>query len=83
MPPHSSREQKVGVGGWDCYESLRVVFGGAEQNFARIVIDTADNRAVTATVVGGYFLAWWPSDAEATEVHAFDAEGELVLSVKM
>ncbi len=79
----SSRTERLSLDSSDSYDSLRVVFGRAEQHFARIVIDTADNRAVTATVVGGYFLAWWPSDAEATKVHAYDAEGELVHSVKI
>jgi hypothetical protein len=40
-----------------------------------VEVHTADDRTVTATTSGGYFLAWWPSTAAADAVNALGPNG--------
>ncbi len=65
------------------YSPPRVVFGRAEQRLDRIEIVTTDNKTVTASIGQGYFLAWWPSNANASEVRAFDAAGNIVDGIEL
>ncbi|MEO7664553.1 MAG: hypothetical protein ABIV26_05450, partial [Candidatus Limnocylindrales bacterium] len=49
---------------------------------ARVVVEVADGRIVTASVGGGYWLAWWPDDVRAKVVTAFDSAGAEILVVE-
>ncbi|MDQ3689988.1 MAG: hypothetical protein M3406_08150 [Chloroflexota bacterium] len=40
-----------------------------------------DGLVVVATVKDGFFLAWWPGPAEASEVRAYDASGHLLATM--
>lgn len=52
-------------------DPLRAIFGRVRIG-SQVVVQTADGRQVTASVSDGqavsYFLAWWPSHADATGV---------------
>jgi len=41
----------------------------------RVVILRDDGRTVEATVQDGFYAAWWPADAQAVRVTAYDGEG--------
>jgi hypothetical protein len=44
-----------------------------------VTIALADGRTVIASVGGGYWLAWWPGDVDATSVTGLDAAGQAVV----
>lgn len=54
---------------------LRSVIGQAAPEVASVIIEREDGETVTATVQGGYFLAWWPSSADIVRVIGYDEDG--------
>jgi len=61
-------------------DAARVAYGRTSTAVARVVVTTQDNRTVTASAGGGYFLAWWPSGPGVSAVSAYAANGrELVV----
>jgi hypothetical protein len=74
---------RLGLDGTPVHDSVRVAFGRAEPHLTQIKITTTDEKTVTASVVQGYFLAWWPSNAAPGEIQAFDVKGQLVDRVKL
>lgn len=58
---------------------LRVIFGRLAASDDKVVVKTADGLNVTASVAAygklGYFLAWWPSHADASNVTVTGASG--------
>lgn len=57
-------------------EAARIAFGSVAPNVAAVLVTTDDGKRVTASVEGGYFLAWWPSAAGAAKIEAFDRTGQ-------
>jgi hypothetical protein len=54
---------------------LRRVIGDVAPEVSSVVIERAEGEAVTATVSGGYFVAWWPTDADILRIIAYDEQG--------
>lgn len=50
----------------------RLAFGRVASVVASVQVRTSDGRDVVASVEGGYFFAWWPSDADAVTITAYD-----------
>lgn len=59
-------------------DAARIAFGLVSPDVHAVKVVTADGVEVTASVRSGYFLAWWPSGADAAKVKAFAATGELL-----
>lgn len=60
---------------------LRSVIGDLAPAVASVIIEREAGEPVTATVRGGYFLAWWPSDADIVRITAYDEEGNVLGSI--
>lgn len=58
-----------------------VVAGEIGAEVASVTLRTSDGRAVAATTVDGYFLAWWPSAASLESLTARRSDGSQVTSV--
>lgn len=56
----------------------RVVVGRVSGVAPTVTVVTTDGRHVTASVQSGYYLAWWPSGADAVSINAVDADGALI-----
>jgi hypothetical protein len=52
-----------------------LVDGRIGDGVQRVVIDRSDGTSVTATVAGGWYLAWWPGTAYATKAEVTTATG--------
>jgi hypothetical protein len=59
-------------------DAARIAFGLVSSDVAGVTVTTGDGKRVTASVESGYFLAWWPSGAEANLVEAFDSSGRVL-----
>ena len=59
-----------------------VVVGAAGRG-TRVQLELSDGTTVTASVGGGRFAAWWPSNATVVRVRSFDNSGGLVESVDL
>lgn len=68
-------------GSADGVPPLRSVIGQAVPEVASVIIEREEGEPVTATVSGGYFLAWWPSSADILRITAFDSDGNALGSV--
>lgn len=55
--------------------AARVVFGRVAAEVATVWVLAKDGTRITASVAGGYYLAWWPSGADVDQVTALDADG--------
>jgi hypothetical protein len=53
--------------------------GRVAADVTAVTISLADGRTVIASVGGGHWLAWWPGDADATNVTGLDAAGQAVV----
>lgn len=60
---------------------LRSVIGDMAPEVASVIIEREEGEPVTATVRSGYFLAWWPSDADIVRITAYDEEGNALASI--
>lgn len=69
-------------GSSDGVPPLRSVIGDVAPEVASVTIERADGEPVTATVRGGYFLAWWPSSAEIVRITAYDEEGNALAAIE-
>jgi hypothetical protein len=58
---------------WDVPE--RVIGGEAAADVASVTVELSDGARIDAQVAGGYWMAWWASDAEARTVRAYGAGG--------
>lgn len=56
----------------------RVVVGRVSGVARTVTVVTTDGRRVTASVQSGYYLAWWPSGADAVSIKAVDVHGSLI-----
>lgn len=68
-------------GSSDGVPPLRSVIGEAAPDVARVIIERDEGEPVTATVHGGYFLAWWPSGADIVRITAYDEDGNTLGSI--
>ena len=62
-------------------EGLRYVFGRITGEVGGVTVVTDDGLRVTASVGGGYFLAWWPGSAAPKTVMATDKSGAVLTAV--
>jgi hypothetical protein len=62
-------------------ETLTAADGPAEASVAKVVIARSSGGDVTATVKGGYWVAWWPGDAAFEKATAFAADGSEIGSI--
>lgn len=62
-----------GVGGPG--DSIQISDLVGRTSAARVVILRDDGRTVEATVQDGFFAAWWPGNAQAVRVTAYDGAG--------
>lgn len=62
---------------------VRQLGGRVAGQAARVVIELADGSSVTASVGGGYWLAWWPDTAPGERVVATDAAGAKVAELEV
>ncbi len=63
-------------------EAARETIGRVvDPNIVRIVVSTTDNRQVTASLAGGFYLAWWPSGADPSTVTGYDSQGNILYVV--
>ena len=69
-------------GSSDGVPPLRSVIGQAASEVASVIIEREEGEPVTATVRGGYFLAWWPSSAEIVRITAYDEDGDTLGSIQ-
>jgi hypothetical protein len=58
---------------WDVPEGL--IAGEAAADVVTVNVELSDGARIDAQVAGGYWMAWWESDAEARTVRAYDALG--------
>jgi len=72
----------IAEGSSDGVPPLRSVIGEAAPDVASVIIEREDGEPVTATVRGGYFLAWWPSSADIVRITAYDEEGNTLGSIQ-
>ncbi|MFV2088379.1 hypothetical protein [Micromonospora sp. LOL_021] len=56
----------------------RLVAGQTQPDVAGVQVETTDGRGVTASRAGDWFVAWWPSDADARTVSALSDTGRIV-----
>jgi hypothetical protein len=68
-------------GSSDGVPPLRSIIGDMAPEVASVIIEREEGEPVTATVRGGYFLAWWPSDADIVRITAYDEEGNALASI--
>ncbi len=61
---------------------LRSVIGQAAPEVASVIIERENGEPVTATVRGGYFLAWWPSSADIVRITAYDEDGNTLGAIQ-
>lgn len=71
----------IAEGSSDGVPPLRSVIGEAAPEVASVIIDREVGEPVTATVRGGYFLAWWPSSADIVRITAYDEDGNTLGSI--
>jgi hypothetical protein len=62
--------------------NARVVAGRAP-DAARVAIELLNGESIIASVGNGYWLGWWPQNAGASHVTAFDADGVEIASVEV
>ena len=68
-------------GSSDGVPPLRSVIGDVAPEVASVIIERDEGEPVTATVRGGYFLAWWPTNADIVRITAYDGEGNALASI--
>jgi len=68
-------------GSSDGVPPLRSVIGDVAPEVASVIIEREEGEPVTATVRGGYFLAWWPTNADIVRITAYDGEGNALASI--
>ena len=71
----------IAEGSPDGIPPLRSVIGQAAPEVASVSIVRDEGEPVTATVSGGYFLAWWPSSADVVRITAYDEDGNALGSI--
>jgi len=54
------------------------VRGSAGSDISRVVIELADDTAITASTGGGNFAAWWPGEAQPKRILGYDTSGNEV-----
>ena len=63
-----------GMGG----DTYSYVTGQVGSEIGGVVLELTDGNRVTASVGGGRFAAWWPSEAQPTRILGFDLAGTQV-----
>lgn len=71
----------IAEGSPDGVPPLRSVIGQAAPEVASVIIERGEGEPVTATMSGGYFLAWWPSSADIVRITAYDEDGNALGSI--
>lgn len=69
-------------GSVDGVPPLRSVVGQVAPEVASVIIEREEGEPVTATVSGGYFLAWWPSSADIVRITAYDEDDNALGSIE-
>lgn len=70
------------TGGWNSdYGGRWEIAGRVDPVVQQATIILEDGRAVIATIDGGWFLAWWPSESSPVRVDLHAAGGELLDSI--
>jgi hypothetical protein len=62
---------------------IRELGGRVAPGAARVVVSLADDRAVVASLLDGFWLAWWPTIAPAVRVIATDASGAEIATLEV
>jgi hypothetical protein len=55
--------------------------GHVDPEVAQVTLERSEGGGVTASVSDGYFVAWWPGDAYATNFVAYGAGGETLAKI--
>ena len=79
--PESQTLSVLGNAGVIEREGPRYVYGRVADEVGGVTVVTDDGLRVTASVGGGYFLAWWPGSAVSQTVMATDESGAVLASV--
>ncbi|MGC4936737.1 hypothetical protein [Kribbella sp. DT2] len=75
LPAGASVSLLANGGSLDEGDGARYVFGPVAAGVEKVKVVTTDGTEVTASVAGGYFLAWWPAPAGPATVTASDRNG--------
>jgi hypothetical protein len=68
--------------GWNSdYGGRWEIAGRVEGDVEQVTVEREDGREVVATVDHGWFLAWWPSEAEPVSAELRDGDGTVVDTV--
>lgn len=79
--PYSRLVEQIDTVGWMAFgvggrgDPIKINTLVGRTTAARVVILRDDGRTVEATVQDGFYAAWWPGDAQAVRVTAYDGEG--------
>jgi hypothetical protein len=69
-------------GGWNSdYGGRWEIAGRVEGDVEQVTVEREDGREVVATVDHGWFLAWWPSEAEPVSAELRDRDGNIIDTV--
>jgi hypothetical protein len=72
------RAESGGGGSSDGGDAWAYLHGNAGSDIARVVLELADGTAITASLAGGRFAAWWPGQIDPAKIQGYDASGTLV-----
>lgn len=78
LPAGASVSLLANGGSLDEGDGARYVFGPVAAGVEKVKVVTTDGTEVTASVAGGYFLAWWPAPAGPATVTASDRNGTVL-----
>ena len=71
-----SIEVWTATAGWNSdYGGRWEIAGRVDPEVGRLMVHTEDDREVVATIYDGWFLAWWPSEAEPVRLEIAAAGG--------
>jgi hypothetical protein len=62
--------------GGDGGSKARMIVGHVGAGTSKVLIHLASGTEVTASVGGGYYLAWWPQFESVTAINALDGSGK-------
>lgn len=63
-------------------ERLTAAMGTVAPGVARVVVSRDAGADVTATVDGGYWVAWWPGASATAKVTAYGSDGSVMGSIR-
>jgi len=70
--------------GWNSdYGGRWEIAGRVDPEVEQLTVVTEDDRQVVATLSDGWFLAWWPSEAEPVRIDLHTADGVLLDTIDL